>query len=201
MFRSWLPRFTVRCFTLVVASVLFASSASAGLERDDSMLSLHGGYAFAWADEVAGSVTGWTANGWYERMAFNGDYALGVWAGYMTIGWGQESSNNPVEANFASVPAVITLKYFLGDSESSAVGYGGGGLGLHYSHFNGATNDFASDESRVGIAGTLHLGGMFFMGEKLFLDANYTLLWLTNTFYSKNFANTINVGIGLRLSD
>jgi len=58
-----------------------------------------------------------------------------------------------------------------------------------------STNFSDHDYGFVGGGGT---GLMYFINEKIFLNAEYELLWVSNKFYQDGWTNTFSGGIGMK---
>lgn len=73
-----------------------------------------------------------------------------------------------------------------------------GAIGAHFSSLKRSGPLGELSDNDFGFAGGAGLGGSYFINEKIFLNAEYELLWLSNAYYVEGLLNTASLGIGFR---
>jgi hypothetical protein len=73
-----------------------------------------------------------------------------------------------------------------------------GALGTQNSHFKATTDNFEFTSSDWGFYGGGSAGINIALSEMIFLNAEYELAWLSNTYYKDGLINSAMVGIGVK---
>jgi hypothetical protein len=187
--------------TLLAVLVSLPAVATAGFQDRASYLSGRAAFAFAWSRNTRQTMSGGGIEAAYERMFGGGEYTVGLSASFATVSENLGTSSNPASVDYYTIPVLVSGRWFLSDESASVVPYAGAGAGLHVSWASAASSSIADTQGRLGLAGKVSLGGAWFVSESLFIDLNYTLLFLTRSPYDNGLANLIQAGIGARVGN
>lgn len=167
-------------------------------------LTISGGYSFADVDasdyperdqDLTG--TGWRINGLYEYTPIGTNVAWGFSFGYISVKANDNSGLDTTEYKVSTVPLYFAPKYMFGKKEKFK-GFVKGALGVQFADLK-RTGAFAIVEANdIGF----YLGGSaglnFFLNEKFFLNFEYELAYMTNSYYRNGWINSAMGGIGFK---
>ena len=161
----------------------------------ENMITLSGGYAFANIEYSNVNTTGWRINALYEYNQAGGKWAHGFSLGYVNLSGESSGSLQKTKYNINSWPFYYAPKYLFGSENFK--GFIKGAIGWQISNFERSGLVTLSD-SDTGFVGGGGAGAQYFFDEKMFLSAEYELLWLSNSFYKDGLLNSASLGIGFR---
>jgi hypothetical protein len=162
----------------------------------ENLATLSGGYVFANIESTDVNGTGFRINGLYEYNQGGGKWAHGFSLGY--IGLTAESSSNlqTITYDINTWPIYYAPKYLIGGDAFK--GFVKGAIGWQISNIERMGAAATLSDSDTGFIGGGGVGAMYFLNEKLFLSAEYELLYMANSFYKDGLLNTASLGIGFR---
>jgi hypothetical protein len=171
---------------------LFISS-SVSLLCQGNLISLSGGYAFSSYADIETNAKGWRVNGSYEFNRMGSNIANGIVIGFVSLHAEDDDGSN---YDISTVPFYYAPRFFFGSGKIK--GFIKGALGMQRSWLNrsGPVGDW--EDKDFGFAGGAGLGANYFINEKFFLNAEYELLWCSNSYYRDGLLNTASLGIGVR---
>jgi hypothetical protein len=180
-------------FTLI-GMVLFGFS-------QENMVSVSGGYAWTKIDvsdyydtdtELKGS--GWRINGTYDFRKNEGKWAYGVSLGYIGLTATYEGAFDTTEYSLSSVPLYFAPKYLFGNEKIDGfikLAIGGQSASLK-------NNDTGTKVSSYGFYGGGGAGLLFHVSEKVYLHAEYEIVYVTNGYYQNGLVQSAMAGIGIK---
>ena len=151
-----------------------------------------GGYAWANIEDSDEKATGWKINGLYEYNPLNAGVAHGLSIGYINL----VSEDGDLKSTVSSMPVYYAPKFMFGKSDKFKL-FAKGALGMQFAWLKreGIVNITDNDMG-------FYLGGgagfMFFLKENIFINAEYEIAYVTNTYYSGGWINSASGGIGFR---
>lgn len=162
----------------------------------ENMLTVSGGYSFANVENTDVKPTGWRINGAYEFNPAGGPWAFGFAVGYIGLSASEENIlEGNIDYNIGTIPLYFAPKFMFGSDKIK--GYIKGALGTQRSHLK-RTGLFEISESDWGFYGGGSAGLNFFINEKVFLNAEYELAWLSNSYFKDGLINSAMLGIGIK---
>jgi hypothetical protein len=191
--------------------LIFTSIGSSFAQlKDDALLwTLNLGYGKVKNVTLDENIPNWSFNTTLEHLLKNSDISIGF-----NLGW---SSTNEVLSissvsksweTYSTKMLLFTGKYHFNRS-NDWVPYLGLGLGIHNS-----TVDFAfsgtmptepidtiiGSRSRGGVAAAASVGINVYSSETLFAGANFTPVWMENSYYKDNWFWMVNFGLGFQFN-
>jgi opacity protein-like surface antigen len=160
-----------------------------------NMLTASGGYSFATIEDTDHKATGWRINGLYEFNPILGMFAHGVSFGYINVTASYMDMQTNVESKISSIPIYYAPKVMFGNDKIK--GFIKGALGMQFS-FLKRTALVELTDNDFGFYGGGGAGLMFNVTETVFINAEYEIAWLSNSYYKDGWMNTAMGGIGIR---
>jgi len=160
-----------------------------------NMFTASGGYSFATIEDTDHKATGWRINGLYEFNPIQGMFAHGVSFGYINVTAEYMDLQTNVESKISSIPIYYAPKVMLGNDKIK--GFIKGALGMQFS-FLKRTALVELTDNDFGFYGGGGGGIMFNVTETVFINAEYEIAWLSNSYYKDGWMNTAMGGIGIR---
>ncbi len=161
----------------------------------ESMITISGGYAFANIKDLDDQATGWRINALYEFNPQQGMFAHGIELGYINI----KASGNILEENVTSTvssfPIYYAPKLLFGAGKARA--FVKGALGMQFASLKREGIVELKDHD-AGFYGGGGAGVMINLGENLFINAEYEIAWVSNSFYKDGWLNSATGGIGIK---
>jgi len=184
--------------------LLIFSFVALFLFSQENLISISGGYAFANIDDsdylqddpnIKG--TGWRINGTYDFNTNEGKVAYGLSVGYISIGATYSATGDTTaEYKVSSIPFYFAPKYIFGSEKTRGfVKLAIGGQSATLKRTGTATDATASDFGFYGGGGA---GVMIFVHEKVFLNIEYEIAYMTNSVYRNGLMNSVMGGIGVK---
>jgi len=175
---------------LMTATIVYAQ---------ENMITISGGYPFAHVEEVDESATGFRITGLYEFNPGNGNWAHGLSVGYVSVSGEAKESFYTTTYDINSWPIYYAPKFMFGNDKLK--GFIKGALGWQFSKLkvegDGQIGGSLEDNDG-GFTGGGGAGALYSVNEKIFLNLEYELLWMSNSFYRDETLNTVSLGIGFR---
>lgn len=178
-------------FNIAIIIVLFSMQVWA----QENMITLGGGYAFATIEDTDKQATGYRINGLYEYNQAGGKFAHGFSVGYVHMTAEEANFSQTVTTTVGSWPIYYAPKFLFG--KEKAKGFLKGALGMQFASLKKEGFIELSDND-FGFYGGFGAGAMYSLSDKVFLNAEYEIAWLSNGYYKDGWLNTINAGIGFK---
>lgn len=162
----------------------------------ENMITLSGGYSFANVEDTEVKATGWRINAVYEFNPQGGNFAHGLSFGYVSLsGEGEENFYN-VTYDVSSWPMYYAPKFLFGGEKTK--GFIKGAIGYQFSKLQRSGEFVDAEDNDGGFTGGGGAGLMYLLNEKIFLSAEYELIWMSNSFYKDGWLNTASLGVGIK---
>lgn len=162
-----------------------------------NMFTLSGGYSFTTIEDTDHKATGWRINGLYESNPNEGIIAHGFAFGYIGVAADYErTSGEMVEDKISSIPLYYAPKVMFGKEKIKV--FIKGALGSQFSILTRTTDNVEVSDNDFGFYGGGGGGFMININPKVFLNAEYEIAWLSNSFYKDGWMNSAMGGIGMR---
>jgi len=182
----------MRKINLILA---FAFLAMFGYSQEQ-MFTVSGGYSFANIEDTDLKTSGWRINGTYEFNPLGGDVAYGLSIGYINLTGTTETLTNPVDYKIETMPVYFAPKYLFGSD--SFKGFIKGAIGFQKSWFERTGNAAIITDMDMGFYGGGGVGAMYNINQQFFINAEYEIAWMTNSFYKEGWMNSAMAGVGIR---
>jgi hypothetical protein len=165
------------------------------------LLILNVGFTAASPEDNDNDLHGNTFSLNYESSNLDGNLAGGVSIAYMvtsadstTASGGTANRLNSVSYN--TLPVIFYGRYMFGPDQLR--GYIGAGFGIQFSNARFYTDNVQTNGTDSGVL----IGGMaglnYFFNDKIFINGNYNLSWLSNSFYRDGMVHNFTVGLGFQ---
>ena len=161
----------------------------------ENMFSISGGYAFANVEDFEDQATGWRINGVYEFNPQSGRFAHGLVFGYSSIQVTETLGIINTTGTISSLPFYYTPKLFFGESNVKLFLKGALGSQIAWFKREGAVEIKDSDFGFYTGGGA---GLKIDLGEKMFLNAEYEIAWVSNSYYDSGWLNNAMFGLGIK---
>ena len=186
-------------FFLTLALVSFAFWGFS----QENLVNVTGGYAWLNIDDsdyypedpnIKG--TGWRINGTYDFNPNEGKVAYGFSIGYVSVGASYDGAADTADYKISSIPVYFAPKFLFGNEKIKGfLKLMIGGQSSTLKRTGTATEASVSD---FGFYGGTGAGFMYFVNEKIFLNAEYELAYATNGYYKGGLFQSASAGIGMR---
>lgn len=160
-----------------------------------NMFTLSGGYSFATIEDSDTKTTGWRINGNYEFNPLQGMFAHGASFGYVSLSATEGTGTQAVDTKINSFPLYYAPKVMFGNEKFKA--FIKGALGIQFSSLKREGLLTLSDND-FGFYGGGGGGIMFNVTDKVFINAEYEIAWMSNSYYKDGWLNSAMGGIGVR---
>ena len=172
-------------------SILFSAKAQ------ETNFTLKGGYAFANIEGKEESSSGWRLTGTFEYVPYTTNLSHGFTFGYVgtssTIG-DETGIDSDIKAHH--FPIYYIPKYTFGDKAVRP--FVKGALGFHISSYDVQNGIDVAAGGDGGFYGGLGAGFSAKVGETILINLEYEWAYLSNSWYSNGFINSIELGLGFR---
>jgi hypothetical protein len=174
--------------------LLILAALSISIYAQENNVTVSGGYAFFNVENTDVSPTGWRINGTYEFNPLAGPWAFGINIGYIGLTANESGiGSTAVDLNVGTIPIYFSTKYLFGSDKIK--GFIKGAIGTQNSQFK-RTGYIEVTDHDWGFYGGGSAGIKFFINEKIFLNGEYELAWLSNASYKDGVMNSAMLGIG-----
>ena len=170
----------------------------------ENLLSISGGYSFANVDDSDAfsedpniKGPGWRINGTYDFNPNQGKVAYGFSVGYISVKAEYDADNlGKVDYEVSTIPIYFAPKFLFGNNKTK--GFVKGALGVQSAKLNRSSSTGSTSGSDFGFYGGGGAGLMYFVNDKIFLNAEYEIAYMTNAYYRNGLMNTVMGGIGIK---
>jgi hypothetical protein len=159
------------------------------------MITINGGYVFANVEDFDNQATGWRINGVYEYNPQQGKFAHGVAIGYTSIKASEDIGQLSKTGTFSSLPFYYAPKFLFGEGKTKLFVKGALGTQIAWIKREGILELTDND---IGFYGGGGAGLRIDVSEKLFINAEYEIAWVSNSFYKDGWLNNAMAGIGFK---
>jgi hypothetical protein len=171
--------------------ILFLSVVSNAFGQQN-MGTVSGGYSFAKVNNSDASISGFKVSGLYEFNPYKQKWSYGLSLGYINL----KGSSASRDYNISSVPICFAPKYVTGKNKLKA--FIKGEFGFQFSKLEKTENSEILSDHDYGFVAGAGAGLMYSLNEKVYLNAEYELMWMSNSFYSDGWINTVSGGLGVK---
>jgi hypothetical protein len=178
-----------------ITVLAFAISTTLAWSQENS-ITLSGGYVFANVEDTDVNGTGFRINGLYEYNQAGGKWAHGFSVGYMGLSAERTDALQTTSYDINTLPLYYQPKYLFGGKRFK--GFIKGAIGWQISKIERTTSLSTISDNDTGFLGGGGVGVHYLFNKKVFLSAEYELLWMGNSFYKDGLLNTASLGIGFR---
>lgn len=175
-----------------LVTLLFALTGLA----QDNILTVSGGYAFGNPENYDENTTGYRINGLYEYNPNGGVLANGFSFGYIHTEAELTRVNETKLIKINTVPLYYAPKAIIGKSDLR--GFVKGALGMHFSNYSSTGSSLEIETNDSGIFLGVGGGLMYFFNEKIFVNAEYEIDYMGNSYYDDGFVQTVQAGLGFK---
>lgn len=176
--------------------IVILAFISISLYSQENAISLSGGYTFANIDDSDATADGWRINGLYEYIPTGGPWAYGFSIGYMSLSRDKGTNTDTISYKISTVPIYFAPKYVMGKGKFK--GYIKAVLGMQSSKIEREGSVLILEDSDLGFYGGGGLGATYPITEIVYINAEYELAWMSNSFYKDGLTNSVLVGIGVK---
>jgi len=170
----------------------------------ENMLTISGGYSFTniqdseyFTEDPNIKGTGWRINGTYDFNANEENITYGISVGYISVGATYNSSGDTVaEYKVNSVPFYFAPKYLFGNDKFN--GFLKLAIGAQSANLKRTGTAVEASAKDFGFYGGGGAGLLFYVSESVFLNAEYEIAYMTNSFYRNGVMNSAMLGIGMK---
>lgn len=173
-----------------ISALLLLSTAIAFSQQ--SFVTVNGGYSFAKVEDTDAKLTGYRINGLYEFNPYGQKWAYGLSFGYMNL----KGSTSDRDYNITSLPLYFAPKYMSGSDKLK--GFIKGAFGIQLSNIESTGSTTKLSDHDYGFLGGAGAGFICFINKKIFLNAEYEIMWMSNSYYRSGWINTISGGLGVK---
>jgi hypothetical protein len=160
------------------------------------MISVSGGYSFCNVEDANANADGWRINGLYEYNPTGVKIAHGFSFGYVNLKATGEGGMSNNTYKVSSMPIYYAPKFLFGSEKIK--GFIKAAIGVQRSWLKREGSLGSLSDKDFGFAGGGGVGGTYFVNEKISLNLEYELLWLSNSWYKDGLLNTASLGVGMR---
>lgn len=184
--------------TLTILALL---AFSAGVWAQENMVSVSYGFEWANMDVSDSQARGWRLNGVYEFNPGGGQLAHGIGFGYASVSADYSTNEGgsittDVNAKVSTVPIYYAPKFILGSGKAKP--FVKGAIGTHFSKLTTTTSSGSADANGMGFYGGGGGGLMVSVKDNIFLNAEYEIAWLSNSYYEGGWLQSALIGIGVK---
>jgi len=177
---------------IILATLLFLGTAA---YSQSSSIILDGGWASAAPDDSDNSLNGYKVGGQYEYLFGYNPWAVGLAIHY--LGFTEEESGL-LTTKYRSWPVSFYGKYLIGKDKFQ--GYLKGVAGMQFSGAKAESQSGGSiKQTDFGLSIGTGAGVNYHISEKVFLNVDYELLYLSNAFYTNALTNSVTLGLGYKI--
>ena len=180
--------------TVSIILVLVLANALAFGQKN--IFTLSGSYALSNIEETDVTGKGWRINALYEINPSDGKWVHGFSFGFVKTTADYIEGLNTSSYNANNWPIYYAPKFIF--TEGLFKGFVKGALGVHFSSIERSGALESLKENDFGLAAGGGLGMMYSLNENLFVNAEYELLWMSNSYYGEGLLSTAGLGVGIK---
>lgn len=162
----------------------------------ENAVTLSGGYAFANVEDTDVNATGWRITGLYEYNQSGSRWAQGFSVGYLSLSAQSTDGLQTTNLDVSSWPIYYAPKYLFGNEKLK--GFVKVAMGWQFSKLKKSGTLINQEADDTGFTTGGGVGAQYLFNEKIFLSAEYELLYMSNSFYKDGLLNTASLGIGIK---
>ena len=188
-------RYIVFILTICLSGIATAEETSTAAAKD-KFLTISYGDVSTDIEDTDSDTSGWRLNLSYESGAKNGNVLHGFAFGYIETTADVTTPAQTSSYKLKSLPIYYAPKLLFG--KSAFKGFIKGAIGIHFSDYTrtGALGD--ADTQDTGLYAGASLGAMYTFNEKVFINAEYELAYLSNSYYRDEEVQSAMLGLGFR---
>lgn len=191
---------------ILLIELFFSGAIQAQMKDDATLLLFNAAYGNGKNNITGETMDGWGFSAAFEKINWEGKYALGFAVGWISYNDDSQSNGfppvsipenpNPSIYDINTFPFYFYGKLYFGNPRTRF--YIGGGLGAYVSKIKVSGDNFYSTTSSGGVALSAPLGFYLFASENVFFNVNYVFNWLSDSPLDNNIAHILNLGIGFQ---
>jgi hypothetical protein len=187
-----------KIFTAIVLALITVVAFS-----QKNAVIMNGGYS--WVNVDANEIkeddpnikgTGWRINGEYAWNPNDGNFAYGIALGYISVGATYDDGGGSIDYKFSTIPMYFAPRYMFGSEKLK--GFIKAIIGFQLSTFERKVSGGTLTGDDNGFYGGGGAGILFHINDRIFLDAEYEIAYLTNDYYRNGLMQTVMGGIGVK---
>ncbi len=178
--------------TILVFAIILTSFS---LYAQENLLNVSYGWEFANVEDFEDQATGWRINAEFDFRANEGKFAHGMAGGYATVSVTDDAGSLDETGTLSTVPIYYAPKFFIGKGKTNL--FIKGALGMQYSTLK-REGILEIKDNDFGFYGGGGAGLMVGLGEKLFINAEYEIAWVSNSWYEDGWLNSAMIGLGIK---
>lgn len=186
----------------ILITITIVCIAMIGFSQSN-MVNLSGGWAFAnvddseyFAEDPNIKANGWRINGTYDFNNDGGPWAYGISIGYISVSASYSGTTDTADYKVSSMPFYFAPKYLFGsDKFRGFVKLAIGGQSANFERKGQSSTITGNDFGFYGGGGA---GLMFFVTDMVFLNAEYEIAYMTNSYYRNGMMQSVLLGVGLK---
>lgn len=182
---------------------LFLLSTSVFAQKQQ-MFTVSGGYA--WANVFESNYieedfditgTGWRINGLYEFNPNEGPLAWGIALGYISLsGDHTNDMGEKTKLTVGTIPVYLSPKYMFGNEQFKGFIKATAGMQFANLDYEGPSGTTTSED--FGFYGGGGVGLLYFIKDNVFLNLEYELAYLSNSYYRDGIMQSGMGGVGFK---
>ena len=161
----------------------------------ENMVTISGGYSFANIEDTDVKGTGWRINGLYEFNPSGSMIAHGFSFGYINLIATESAGQAEIKSTIHSFPICYAPKVMFGKEKIKI--FIKGAIGAQFASLKREGMVDLSDHD-FGFYGGGGAGIMIFLKENIFINGEYEIAWVSNTYYKDGWISTAGGGIGFK---
>jgi len=162
---------------------------SATANAQENLGIFQGGYS---SGQGSSKPTGFKVTGSWEFQPAGEIWTIGGSVGYIRL----SGSESGADFSVTSVPICAVTRFMFGGEKFKAYVRAQGGTHISTVSYSGSF--LSASDTQLSMALGIGGGAMYWMSEKMFLNAEYEGLWLMNAFANSGAVTTGSLGVGFR---
>ena len=191
----------LRMLSVIIVLLLPAGNTEAVVGQSGFWLTGTGSYVIGKNTQSGQTIDGASLALTLEGMR-GADVSLGLSLAYASMNGEENDAGVVTKRRVSSMPAYLFVKYWLGDGDVR--GYVGGALGVYISFLDTTTinDNRQTTDGMSGAALAVPAGFVYSLGDRMFLNFNYTLNWLIDNDYLENgIIHAFGLGLGFTFTN
>jgi opacity protein-like surface antigen len=158
----------------------------------ENRVRISGGWTTANIQDSDLSGNGWNISANYEIIPTGTMVAYGLTIGYMSV----SAEENGVKYTVNALPIYFHPRLYFSEGKLRPFLQGALGFQLSDQKREGPGVSFTAKDSGLNFSGGV--GAIYMVNEKVFLNLEYELMYLANSFYRDDLTNSFKIGLGFR---
>jgi hypothetical protein len=181
-------------------TILALVAISAAARAQENMVSLSYGFEWANLDFTDEQGSGWRINGVYEFNPGGSKFVQGIAFGYANVSadYTFTEGNNSEERNakISTWPIYYAPKVLFGSGKVKP--FIKGAIGMQFSKLETTSALRTVTANGAGFYGGGGGGLLLFVKDNIFLNAEYEIAWLSNSYYEGGWLQSGLIGVGIK---